>query len=98
MNRKSTHEKRGKKVKAGKKVSSERRRVEEELNTARAALNCAASGVLITDKKGRIKYVNPAFHRMFECQAPSFWSRSYESFIMTRGFPSPALGATAKPS
>ncbi len=32
------------------------------------------------------------------CQAPSFWSRSYESFIMTRGFPSPALGATAKPS
>ncbi len=33
-----------------------------------------------------------------ECQAPSFWSRSYESFIMTRGFPSPALGASAKPS
>ncbi len=32
------------------------------------------------------------------CQAPSFWSRSYESFIMTRGFPSPALGASAKPS
>ncbi len=34
---------------------------------------------------------------LWGCQAPSFWSRSYESFIMTRGFPSPALGASTPP-
>jgi len=66
MTRKSTHEELEKKVKEVNKESTERRLVEEELNTVRAALNSAASGVIITDKKGRIKYANPAFLRMFE--------------------------------
>ncbi len=47
----------------------ERGLVEEELNTVRAALNSAASGVMITDKKGRIKYANPTFLRMFEYES-----------------------------
>jgi len=66
MRRKSTYEELEKEVKEVNKESTERRLVEEELNTVRAALNCAANGVIITDKKGRIKYANPAFLRMFE--------------------------------
>ena len=66
MTRKSTYEELEKEVKEVNKESTERRLVEEELNTVRAALNCAASGVIITDKKGRIKCANPAFLRMFE--------------------------------
>jgi len=66
VTRKSTDEELEKEVKEVNKESTERRPVEEELNTFRAALNSAASGVIITDKKGRIKYANPAFLRMFE--------------------------------
>jgi len=66
MTRKSTYEELEKEVKEVNKESTERRLVEEELNTVRAALNCAANGVIITDKKGRIKCANPAFLRMFE--------------------------------
>ena len=47
----------------------ERGLVEEELNTVRAALNSAASGVIITGQKGRIEYANPAFLRMFEYES-----------------------------
>ena len=47
----------------------ERGLLEEELNTVRAALNSAASGVIITGQKGRIKYANPAFLRMFEYES-----------------------------
>ena len=53
-------------VKDLNKESTKRRLVEEELNIVYAALNSAASGVMITDKKGSIKYANPAFRRMFE--------------------------------
>jgi PAS domain-containing protein len=70
MRRKSTYEELEKEVKEVNKESTERRLVEEELNTVRAALNCAANGVIITDKKGRIKYANPAFLRMFEYAFP----------------------------
>jgi len=66
MTGKSTYEELEKEVKEVNKESTERRLIEEELNTVRAALNSAASGVIITDKKGRIKYANPAFLRMFE--------------------------------
>jgi len=66
VGRKPTYEELEKEVKEVNKESTERRLVEEELNTVRAALNSAASGVIITDKKGRIKYANPAFLRMFE--------------------------------
>jgi PAS domain S-box-containing protein len=66
MSRKPTYEELKQVVKDLNKESTERRLVEEELNTVRGALNSAASGVLITDKKGRIKYANPAFLRMFE--------------------------------
>jgi PAS domain S-box-containing protein len=56
----------GKEVKEVNKESTERRLVEEELNTVRAVLNSAVSGIIIEDKKGCIKYANPAFLRMFE--------------------------------
>jgi len=69
MTEKSTYEGLEKEVREANKESTERRLVEEELNTVRAALNSAASGVLITDKKGRIKYANPAFLRMFEYES-----------------------------
>jgi PAS domain S-box-containing protein len=52
-------------VKDLKKEAIHRKRAEEELNTVRAALNSAASGVIITDKRGIIKFVNSAFLRMF---------------------------------
>jgi PAS domain S-box-containing protein len=65
VGRKSAYEEQKKKVKEVNKESTERRLVEEELNTVRAALNSGASGVIITDKKGRIQYANPAFLRMF---------------------------------
>ena len=66
MTRKPTYEELEKQVKELNKESTERKLVEVELNTVRAALNSAARGFIITDKKGRIKYANPAFHKMFE--------------------------------
>ena len=66
MTRKPTYEELEKEVKELKKESTERKWVEKELNTVRAALNSGVSGVIVTDKKGRIKYSNPAFLRMFE--------------------------------
>jgi PAS domain S-box-containing protein len=45
--------------------SMDRKRLEEELHVVYAALNSAASGIVITDKKGNIQYANPAFLRMF---------------------------------
>jgi PAS domain S-box-containing protein len=66
MSRKPTYEEVKQVVKDLNKESSERRLVEEELNIVYAALNSAASGVMITDKKGIIKYANPTFLRMFE--------------------------------
>jgi PAS domain S-box-containing protein len=66
MTRKSTYEELEKEVKEVNKESTERRLVEEELNRVFAALKSAPSGVIITDKKGSIKYANPAFLRMFE--------------------------------
>ena len=66
MGREPTYEELKQVVKELNKESAERRLIEEELNTVRAALNSAASGVIITDNEGRIKYANPAFLRMFE--------------------------------
>jgi PAS domain S-box-containing protein len=69
MTRKPTYEELEKEVKELKKESTERRLVEEELNTVRAALHSSASGVILMDKKGRVKYANPAFLRMFEYES-----------------------------
>jgi PAS domain S-box-containing protein len=66
MSRKPTYEKLNEAVKDSNKEPTERRLVQEELNTVRSALNSAASGVIITDKKGSISYVNSALLRMFE--------------------------------
>jgi len=52
-----------------KKEAARRKRVEKELNTVHSALDHAASGVIITDKKGIIKYANSALFRMFECES-----------------------------
>ena len=66
MTRKSTYEELEKQVKKLKKEFTERKLVEEDLNRVFAALKSAPSGVIITDRKGSIKYANPAFRRMFE--------------------------------
>ena len=66
MSRKPTYEELKQVVKDLNKESTERRLVEEELNIVYAALNSAASGVMITDKTGSIKYANATFLRMFE--------------------------------
>jgi PAS domain S-box-containing protein len=52
-----------------KKEAVRRKRVERELNTVHSALDYAASGVIITDKKGIIKYANSALLRMFQCES-----------------------------
>jgi PAS domain S-box-containing protein len=52
-----------------KEHSMERKRIEEELNVVYAALNSAANGVIITDKKGSIQYANPAFLRVFDYES-----------------------------
>ncbi|MBI1737349.1 MAG: PAS domain S-box protein [Candidatus Rokubacteria bacterium] len=43
---------------------SERRRVEERLRLQSAALEAAATGIVITDRRGRIEWVNAAFTAM----------------------------------
>jgi len=57
------------KVRDLKKEAARRKQAEEELNTVRSALDSAASGVIITDKKGRIQYANSALLRMFEYES-----------------------------
>lgn len=44
---------------------TERKKLEEELSIVYDALNSSVSGVIITNIEGRIKYVNPAFLRIF---------------------------------
>jgi PAS domain S-box-containing protein len=56
-------------VKDLKDHSMERKRLEEELHVVYAALNSAASGIVITDKKGNIQYANAAFLRMFDYES-----------------------------
>ncbi len=40
---------------------TERRKAEQQLRLAAAALNAAANAILLTDRQGTIQYVNPAF-------------------------------------
>ena len=44
---------------------AERKKAEEELSIVYDALNSSVSGVIITNLEGRIKYVNPAFLKVF---------------------------------
>lgn len=44
---------------------AERKKAEEELSIAHDALNSSLSGIIITNLGGRIKYVNPAFLKIF---------------------------------
>jgi PAS domain S-box-containing protein len=69
MARKPTYKELEYGIKELKKESTERKRVDEDLNRVFAALKSAPSGVIIRDRKGSIKYVNPAFRRMFECES-----------------------------
>ena len=46
--------------------SVKRQRLEEDPSVIKDALDSAASGVIITDKVGAIRYANPAFLKMFE--------------------------------
>ena len=56
-------------VKELKKESIKRRRAERALSVVFDALNSSVSGVIITDKKGKIRYANPSFLSMFEYKA-----------------------------
>lgn len=56
-------------VKELKKESIKRRRAERALSVVFDALNSSVSGVIITDKKGKIRYTNPSFLSMFEYKA-----------------------------
>lgn len=47
-------------------LETERMHAEEELSLVYDALNSAVSGVIVTNLQGRIRYVNPAFLRIFE--------------------------------
>jgi PAS domain-containing protein len=60
MTRKPTYKELEHGIKELKQESAERKRVDEELNRVFAALKSAPSGVIITDRKGSIKYANPA--------------------------------------
>jgi len=56
-------------VKELRKESIKRRRAERVLSVVFDALNSSVSGVIITDKKGEIRYANPSFLSMFEYKA-----------------------------
>lgn len=83
MSGKPTYEELKQVVKDLSKESTERRLVEEELNIVYAALNSAASGVMITDKKGRIKYANATFLRMFEYEFQKEVTGKYADELFT---------------
>jgi PAS domain S-box-containing protein len=69
MTRKPTYKKLENGIRELKKQSTERKLVEEDLNRVFAAFKSAPSGVIITDRKGSIKYANPALIRMFEYES-----------------------------
>jgi PAS domain S-box-containing protein len=52
------------------------------LKRVRAALNSAASGVIITDIEGLIKYANSAFLRMFEYEFQGEVSGKYVAELL----------------
>lgn len=66
MDTKPTYEDLEQLVKELKKESIKRRRAEKVLSVVYNALDSAVSGVIITDKKGKIRYANPSFLSMFE--------------------------------
>src|ERR1019366_10311093 len=43
---------------------TQRKEVERQINLQVTALNAAANGIVITDKKGEILWANPAFTRL----------------------------------
>ena len=52
-----------------RKESFKRRQAEKTLSVVYDALDSSVSGVIITDKKGKIRYANPSFLSMFEYKA-----------------------------
>jgi PAS domain S-box-containing protein len=69
MVKRQTYEELEQTVRGLKNEAARRKRAEGTLNTVRAALNSAASGVIITDNKGIVKYANPALLRMFQYES-----------------------------
>ena len=69
MSREPTYKELKQVVKDLNEESTKRKLVEEELNIVYAALKSAASGIMITDKNGSVKYANPAFLTMFEYES-----------------------------
>jgi PAS domain S-box-containing protein len=69
MDTKPTYGELEQRVKDLERQSVRRRRAERLLSIVYDALNSAVSGVIITDKKGKIRYANPSFLSMFEYEA-----------------------------
>jgi PAS domain S-box-containing protein len=69
MAKRRTYEELEQTVRDLRNEAARRKRAEGTLNTVRAALNSAASGVLITNNKGIVKYANPALLRMFQYES-----------------------------
>jgi len=65
MTIKPTYEELERIVEVLKKDSRRYKKVQAELDSISDALKSSSSGVIITDKKGCIKYANPAFIKMF---------------------------------
>ncbi|HZO99558.1 MAG TPA: PAS domain S-box protein, partial [Terriglobia bacterium] len=68
---------------------SERKRVEEQLRLQAAALQSAANGIVLTDKMGRILWVNPAFTTLTGYSAEQSMGRNprfLKSGQQNRGF------------
>ena len=66
MSEKPTYEELEKRLKDLDKESIARKRTEEELSVVYDALNSSVNGVIITSLEGIIKYVNPAFLKIFK--------------------------------
>ena len=66
MTIKPTYEELEQIVEVLKKEVGEHKKVQAELDSISDALKSSSNGVIITDKKGGIRYVNPAFIKMFE--------------------------------
>ncbi len=69
MTMKPTYEELEQVVEVLKKESSQYKKVQAELDSISDALKSSSSGVIITDKRGCIKYANPAFIKMFEYES-----------------------------
>jgi len=66
-----------------RELEARREKMEEELSIVYDALNSSVSGVIITNLEGRIKYVNPAFLKVFGYTKSEILGRNAASLFPT---------------